>query len=663
MIAVTVGTLIFLVYPTATLARLGHNCIHDQVAVPYSGDKVIHVDYDANPDKAKSEGRILDQINTANTHAPIRIHIEYMGPVSSKVKQKAMPESIKFWEMALNVSSVSEPLRFDRSCASSFVSSSGQATCAQERLATCGDHPIPTSWLNSMKICSQCYDNDVCTGCSTAELGSGLRQTDFAIIVTEETTEACSKSESTQAYASACRWDQHDRPILSFINFCKTATAAANEQILKDTAMHEVAHALGFSAESWPRMRYHDGKTPRTTRLENGSVAKRHITCSDGKKKYLQAASASTLWRGPIPARGIQNAFKIVTPRAAIVAKAHFGCESEVGVELENQPTTAGACWGSHFEQRTLNGELMTAANGHLESVVSAFTLAVFSDMGFYEVDMSLAEPLTWGYKAGCKFLDQKCIDLEGNGPLLGKHSGYFCDTDGEALCSLDKKAKGYCEIVQWTEIPRSEFQYFQDKTKGGFFKEMDFCPIVRKYANGDCGDDTYNQGAPGSAFGEKYGVESRCIVNTLVQDGYKINGDSQERRNSCLMTSCSRNDASASITITAFQIDGSKKEVTCAANDANLAKNVDGFTGTIICPDPSILCATPIDITFTDETVPKNMSSNEDGIESDEVDINDQDVEESGSLDDSHGLRRAAIGLIHAVLWLASSVIIYRCT
>ena len=131
----------------------------------------------------------------------------------------------------------------------------------------------------------------------------------------------------------------------------------------------------------------------------------------------------------------------------------------------------------------------MTPVTGSQKSVVSAFTLAAFSDMGFYEVDMDLAEPLRWGADSGCDFVDKKCIDT--NGPLLGKNrNSFFCDKADEQLCSLDRKWKGFCKIVTWSpQISRKEFQYFSDKSLGGFSKELDFCPTVITYSNGNCED------------------------------------------------------------------------------------------------------------------------------------------------------------------------------
>jgi hypothetical protein len=58
--------------------------------------------------------------------------------------------------------------------------------------------------------------------------------------------------------------------------------------------------------------------------------------------------------------RGLHVA-KLVTPRVMQVARNYFDCPGLNGVELENQPTSSGSCYGSHWEERLFEQELMTA--------------------------------------------------------------------------------------------------------------------------------------------------------------------------------------------------------------------------------------------------------------------------------------------------------------
>ena len=50
---------------------------------------------------------------------------------------------------------------------------------------------------------------------------------------------------------------------------------------------------------------------------------------------------------------------RLVTPRVVSVARDLLGCAAIDGVELENQPTSAGGCFGSHWEQRLFVFEVL----------------------------------------------------------------------------------------------------------------------------------------------------------------------------------------------------------------------------------------------------------------------------------------------------------------
>ena len=53
-------------------------------------------------------------------------------------------------------------------------------------------------------------------------------------------------------------------------------------------------------------------------------------------------------------------------------------------MELENQPTTDGACYGSHWEQRLMPHEMMASTRlGQGASVRSTLTLAALEDSGW----------------------------------------------------------------------------------------------------------------------------------------------------------------------------------------------------------------------------------------------------------------------------------------
>ena len=116
----------------------------------------------------------------------------------------------------------------------------------------------------------------------------------------------------------------------------------------------------------------------------DGKPAQQANICVDGVTRTLATPSSVTL-NGPTSIRGFANAYTLITPNVAKAAKEHYNCPSTIGIELENQPTgAASSCWGSHWEQRVLNTELMTPVVDQ-NSVVSQFTLGYFEDTGWYE--------------------------------------------------------------------------------------------------------------------------------------------------------------------------------------------------------------------------------------------------------------------------------------
>ena len=73
---------------------------------------------------------------------------------------------------------------------------------------------------------------------------------------------------------------------------------------------------------------------------------------------------------------------RMITPKVVAVARDLLGCSTLVGPELENQPTTSGSCFGSHWEQRLYPQEMMASTASH-NSFMSALTLAALEDSGW----------------------------------------------------------------------------------------------------------------------------------------------------------------------------------------------------------------------------------------------------------------------------------------
>ena len=147
---------------------------------------------------------------------------------------------------------------------------------------------MPSAWVASMKYYSSCFSDKTCTRGSSAQ-GSGIENR-LSVIVTADATEACLDGSGTLAYASACQYDDNDRPTFAHVNFCPSSIINDDSiSVQRSTAIHELAHALGFSSETWPRMRQSDGVTRRTP-LDRGEY-----TCIDGNTRSDFLAPADTV--------------------------------------------------------------------------------------------------------------------------------------------------------------------------------------------------------------------------------------------------------------------------------------------------------------------------------------------------------------------------------
>ena len=132
----------------------------------------------------------------------------------------------------------------------------------------------------------------------------------------------------------------------------------------------------------------------------------------------------------------------VVTERVREVAKTYYECDSITGAELEDK--VGSGCLGSHWEERTMFDELMSPlADGHFAgNRISKFTLALFEDMGWYKADYSMADPLQFGKKAGCDFLEKKCVEPS-TGVPLDVPKDTFCSTSSEQSCTFDLRGVG----------------------------------------------------------------------------------------------------------------------------------------------------------------------------------------------------------------------------
>ncbi|EKF28800.1 surface protease GP63, putative, partial [Trypanosoma cruzi marinkellei] len=133
------------------------------------------------------------------------------------------------------------------------------------------------------------------------------------------------------------------------------------------------------------------------------------------------------------------------------------------GMELEDEGG-APAREVPHWKERHARDELMAPTVG--AGYYTALTMAVFADMGYYRVNWSMAEPMSWGNRSGCEFLQKKCNETN---DFSTKYPQVFCDAnDNETLrCTSDRRHVGTCTASIVEE-------------KGSLDKDV--CPVVSSY-------------------------------------------------------------------------------------------------------------------------------------------------------------------------------------
>jgi leishmanolysin-like peptidase len=532
---------------------------------------------------------------TEEVYEPIRITAIYdnetlnlLTPEKRAVIMKIIPDAIQRFQATLKVVRVQGNLFASRTCAIKWMTSppACQTVLKSEQ---CLEMTIPADHFSSTRICSTCLSTGCKIGsCSTLAGGQGVPNSDFVLYVRAIDSSFCSGA--VVAYAASCQKDQHDRPTFGMANFCPMQIKTNPDEYEKQlsTAMHEITHALGFSAQFFSFMRNPDG-TPRTERNEYGNpVTMIKNKCPNGNDvDIFLAPSQSTVKytneRNQVIAR-------MVTPRVSQFVKDHFGCDQLEGAELESQDD---GCIGSHWEERVFEPEIMTPVLS-FRNVFSALTLAFFEDSGWYRVNTTMAKRLHFGSKRGCDFATKRCINPD-ESPLDPDH---YCTSIEAESCSVDANSRSICSIGVGKSIPKI-YQYFSDPTTGGNSNFADFCPINTGYSQGDCSNPdnlAVPKGTTLNILGETYCPTCKCTQTTLRSDDSSDWIVSDRRKTGCYAMKCTSTGA---VDITIPRTNGVSK-VTCRAKGEKI--QVSGFTGTITCPDPIVVC---------DRDCPKACSGN----------------------------------------------------
>jgi leishmanolysin-like peptidase len=249
--------------------------------------------------------------------------------------------------------------------------------------------------------------------------------------------------------------------------------------VVRHQQIHEAAHVLGHSSNSYAF--YWDSETavPRTTR----PFVSTEVTCTDDVQRTLVIPSEDTMKFAT--ANNGQRYAMIVTPKVRAIARNQFDCQSLEGAKLENQPSGTESCTGDHWDEHDYYPEALSGVISPTTNVLSHLTLALMEDSGWYRANYTQGRMNPWGLGAGCDFVEEPCIKINESGdPYLPEYAeGYFCLEGNARGCSPELTHKMACSVLDYfyimpRELPPDRFQYFPDEPTKGGPRQADYCPM-----------------------------------------------------------------------------------------------------------------------------------------------------------------------------------------
>jgi hypothetical protein len=313
-----------------------------------------------------------------------------------------------------------------------------------------------------------------------------------------------------------------------------TASEAVMEDNL-DVLIHEVAHVLGHSSNSYRFYWDSETGTERTPR----PFESRTVTCVDDVQRSLILPSQDTMKF--FESDNGQRYAAIVTPKVRAMARNQFNCQTLEGAKLENQPTGSDSCTGDHWDEHDYYPEALSGVISPTTNILSHLTLALFEDSGWYIANYTQGKMNPWGLGAGCDFVNGPCVTAGTDGtPTIPSYGeGYFCTESSARGCSATLSHKMACSVIDYFYIqpqtlPEKRFQYFANEPTMGGPRQADYCPLFGSTYGGLEAEqlactDTANADAL-NIYSEVYGSDSRCIST-----------DSGDGR--CYRTACIKED------------------------------------------------------------------------------------------------------------------------
>ncbi|KAK7199523.1 major surface protease gp63 [Novymonas esmeraldas] len=323
------------------------------------------------------------------------------------------------------------------------------------------------------------YEDPECRQFSipAAHMREGVANADFLLYVAAGPT-----VDDTIAWGVTCQLFANGRPSVGMANVSPKYITADPRG--KRILAHEILHALGFDFDVFK-----------------------------SKGMVSRFFSLRGKWFVPV----------INSPMVVAQARAHFGCNTQTFLELEDKGGEGSKL--SHWKRRSMKDDLMASSYG--AGIYSAITIAAMEDMGFYKGNYAMAEPMMYGRNAGCRLMTEKCVV---NG--VSRFPEMFCGSANrtDLVCASDRLGVGDCDIGNHLSPLPAKFRYFANATLGGADANMDYCPYVEPFRKTRCFFDG------GFLNGSVYGTRSRCFD---APAGFAESGRSSAQYGLCAKVHC----------------------------------------------------------------------------------------------------------------------------
>jgi leishmanolysin len=404
---------------------------------------------------------------------------------------------------------------------------------------------------------------------SPVTTGSTDGNTDLYITVYPRPFGPNSTTLSNAGFIHRPTWTAY-RPVQSFLNI-NMAKAPSTPQSIDDVGdraffemmLHELFHRLGIS------------ETAFATWLDPNTHSSYHSMLPN----YTFSNEFGKI-------------FKILhTPKIRAIVASRIGFEyfngtssRPVGVELEDNGDEGTL--GSHWEGRTYFTELMTAASfGH--SWISEISLAALEDTGWYGVNYKYAESLAWGDYRSIRgrtatqfsnfLLGRPAVDWPEHYVMRTREEADYptCTYDNRSPASLVKHERNCSERTGG----ECAFPEFYDPFDTGLYssESVDYAlipvPIVPCINHGVASEQS-------EEFGAVRGATSFCAASKLAKSGKNWTRYYGE----CYPMECDDDGG-----LLVFVGVNREQQVKCMRSGER--KEIPGFAGDILCPDPDVVC------------------------------------------------------------------------